>query len=262
VEHPTTALTDLFSLRGRTALVTGGSRGIGLEIAEGLGEAGARVAIVARRAQWLQDAETHLRARELECLALIGDVTNPPDVAHVIDRVTGDFGTIDVLVNAAGRTWGAPAAEMPLDRWQEVMATNATGTFLMCQAAGKHMLAHGGGRIINITSVAGLAGAPAEIFDAIGYSASKGAIVALTRDLAVKWARHGITVNAIAPGFFPTRMSEKIIERAGRRLTDLIPMGRIGTGGELKGLAVLLASAAGSYITGQVIAVDGGMTAL
>ncbi len=261
MEHPTTALTDLFSLRGRSALVTGGSRGIGLEIAEGLGEAGARVAIAARRPQWLDDAAAHLRGRDVDCLALSGDITNPADVAQFIDRVVNEFGALDVLVNAAGRTWGAPAAEMPLERWQEVMATNATGTFLMCQAAGKHMIGRGGGRIINITSVAGLAGAPAEVLDAVGYSASKGAIVALTRDLAVKWARHGITVNAIAPGFFPTRMSEKIIERAGRRLTDLIPMGRIGASGEVKGLAMLLASAAGSYITGQVIAVDGGMTA-
>jgi len=255
-------LADLFSLRGHSALVTGGSRGLGLEIAEGLGEAGARVAIVARREPWLHDALTHLRGRDIDCLALPGDVAQPDNVARVAESVVREFGRIDILVNAAGRTWGAPAADMPLDRWREVMEANATGTFLMCQAVGKGMLERRYGRIINVSSVAGLVGSPPEVLDAVGYSASKGAIVAMTRDLAVKWARHNVTVNAIAPGFFPTRLSEKAIERAGQRLTDLIPMARLGAPGELKGVAVLLASSAGAYITGQIIAVDGGMTAL
>ncbi|MGH2348311.1 MAG: SDR family oxidoreductase [bacterium] len=257
-----TDLADLFSLRGQSALVTGGSRGLGLEIAEALGEAGARVAIAARREQWLAVAAARLRQQNVESLALTGDVSRPDDVVRIVETVAGAFGRLDVLVNAAGRTWGAPAVDMGLDRWHEVMEANATGTFLMCQAAGRHMVARGHGRIINVSSVAGAAGSPPEVVDAIGYAASKGAINALTRDLAVKWARHGVTVNAIAPGFFPTRMSEKAIERAGQRLMDLIPMARLGAPGELKGVAVLLASAAGSYITGQIIAVDGGMTAL
>lgn len=253
---------ELFSLRDRTALVTGGSRGIGLEIAEGFGQSGARVAITARRREWLEEAERSLRAQDIDCLALAGDVSDGNDVVRVVDEVARRLGRIDILVNAAGRTWGAPAEQMPLDKWREVMDANATGTFLMCQAVGRGMIAQRSGRIINIASLAGLSGQPPEVMDAVGYTASKGAIIALTRDLAVKWGRHGITVNAIAPGWFPTRMSEKVIERAGRALTSLIPMGRIGRPGEVKGAAVFLASDAASYITGQVFAIDGGLLAL
>lgn len=256
------ALADLLALTGRTALVTGGSRGLGLEIAEGLGEAGSRVAIAARRRPWLDEALASLRARDVDADAFQTDVANADAVTGLAAAVRDRFGRIDILVNAAGRTWGAPALEMPLERWQEVLGANATGTFLMCQAVGRQMIAQGYGRIINVASVAGLAGSPPEILDAVGYSASKGAIIALTRDLAVKWARHGVTVNAVAPGFFPTQMSEQVIARAGRALEQLIPMGRVGRTGEVKGVVVFLASAAAEYITGQVIAVDGGMTAL
>lgn len=252
---------ELFSLKGRSALVTGGSRGLGLEIAQGLGQAGARVAIMARRREWLDTAAAELRTLELDSLALAGDVAQPADVTRVISEVHRAFGGIDILVNAAGRTWGAPFTEMPLEKWREVMEANVTGTFLMCQAVASGMMARTYGRIINIASVAGLAGTPPEILDAVGYSASKGAIIAMTRDLAVKWGRHGITVNALAPGFFPTRMSEKVIAHAGDRLRQEIPIGRVGQPGELKGAAVFLASAAASYITGQVLAVDGGLTA-
>lgn len=253
---------ELFSLHGRTALVTGGSRGLGLEIAQGLGESGARVAIAARRREWLDDALRSLQSVGIDALAITGDVADPAATGRMVDEITAAFGRIDILVNAAGRTWGAPSVEMPLERWHEVMEANATGTFLMSQAAGRGMIERGYGRIINVASVAGLAGTPPDVMDAVGYSASKGAIIALTRDLAVKWARHGVTVNALAPGFFPTRMSEKVIARAGARLDAWIPLGRVGKAGELKGAAIFLASDAASYVTGQVIAVDGGLTAL
>lgn len=253
---------ELFSLHGRTALVTGGSRGLGLEIAQGLGESGARVAIAARRREWLDDALRSLQSVGIDALAITGDVADPAAAGRMVDEITAAFGRIDILVNAAGRTWGAPSVEMPLERWHEVMEANATGTFLMSQAAGRGMIERGYGRIINVASVAGLAGTPPDVMDAVGYSASKGAIIALTRDLAVKWARHGVTVNALAPGFFPTRMSEKVIARAGARLDAWIPLGRVGKAGELKGAAIFLASDAASYVTGQVIAVDGGLTAL
>jgi len=253
---------ELFSLRDRTALVTGGSRGLGLEIAEGLGQAGARVAITARRRAWLDEAASHLQALDVDCLALTGDVSDSRDVVRVAEEVTREFGRIDILVNAAGRAWGAPAEQMPLEKWHEVMEANATGTFLMCQTVGRGMITRRFGRIINVASLAGLSGQPPEVMDAVAYSASKGAIIALTRDLAVKWARHGITVNAIAPGWFPTRLSEKVIERAGQAIAAMIPMGRIGRPGEVKGAAVFLASEAASYITGQVFAIDGGLLAL
>lgn len=253
---------QLFDLTGRVALVTGGSRGLGLEIAEGLGEAGAKVVICARREEWLGPAAEHLRGLGIESLAVPCDVSRPDQVEALVTRAVEHFGRLDILVNAAGRSWGQPAVEMPLERWREVMEANATGTFLVCQAASKVMIPQGYGRIINIASVAGLVGTPPEVLDAVGYTASKGAIVALTRDLAVKWARYGITVNAIAPGFFPTRMSSAVIARAGEELTRRIPMGRVGREGELKGVAVFLASEAASYVTGQVLCVDGGMTAV
>jgi gluconate 5-dehydrogenase len=258
---PEGLLHRLFSLEGQAALVTGGSRGIGLAIARALGAAGARVTIVARRAEWLGPAEQDLRAAGVECAALAADVADPVQVSRAVEVAQAAIGDLTVLVNAAGRSWGAPAESMPLDRWREVMDANATGTFLTCQAVGRGMLARGYGRILNIVSVAGLAGSPPEILDAAGYAASKGAIIALTRDLAVKWARHGITVNAIAPGFIPTRLSEKVIERAGPVLLERIPIGRIGVENDLLGAVLCLVAPSAGYITGQVLAVDGGMTA-
>lgn len=252
---------ELFSLEGRVAVVTGGSRGLGLEIAHGLGEAGASVVVTARRQEWLQPAEEELRASGIKASASACDVSDQRQVEALAREVLALHHRVDILVNAAGVSWGASALEMPLDRWRTVMDVNATGTFLCCQAFGRPMVEAGSGRIVNVASVAGLVGQAAEIMDAIGYTASKGAVVALTRDLAVKWASLGVTVNAVAPGFFPTRMTKGLIEQGEERLAAANPMGRLGRPGELKGVVLFLASDASSYVTGQVLAVDGGMTA-
>jgi gluconate 5-dehydrogenase len=253
---------DLFDLTGHVAIVTGGARGLGLEIAEALGEGGAAVVITGRRAQWLDEAQQHLKALGIDSTSRVGDVTDPAAVDALVHDVMAARGRLDILVNNAGTSWGAPPASMPLDKWHAVLETNVTGPFLLARAAFPHLAARGRGRIINVASIAGLVGTPPEVLDATGYSASKGALISLTRDLAVKWARYGITVNALAPGFFPTRLSEGVIARAGDALTRTIPLGRTGRSGELKGAALFLASAASDYVTGQTLVVVVGETAL
>jgi gluconate 5-dehydrogenase len=242
-------------LSGRVALVTGGSRGLGEEMAEGLAEAGASLMLLARREQWLEPAVARFRARGYRCDGAICDVSDPEGVRSVV----AGMNRIDVLINNAGVTWGQPAEEMPLDRWQSVLATNLTGAFLFCQSAGQKMIVQGSGSIVNVASIAGLVAMPDSIHSS-GYAASKGGLLALTRELAAKWAQYGIRVNAIAPGFFPSRMTEKVLERIGPEVEARIPMRRVGRAGELKGVAVFLASDASSYITGQTLVVDGGAT--
>jgi gluconate 5-dehydrogenase len=251
--------SHLFDLSGRVALITGGSRGLGEEIAEALGEAGASLMLVARRENWLQPAVERLRGRGIECQSALCDVSDAGSVAQSVRATLDHFAKIDILVNNAGVTWGAPAEEMELERWRNVLDVNLTGAFLCAQAIGREMIRQGSGVILNVASVAGLRAMPGGIHSA-GYVASKGGLIALTRELAAKWARHGIRVNAIAPGFFPSRMSEKALDRVQAEVEQRIPMGRIGRAGELKGIAVFLASDASSYITGQTIAVDGGAT--
>jgi gluconate 5-dehydrogenase len=248
-------VTDLFDLSGRVALVTGGSRGLGEEMAEGLAEAGASLLLVARREQWLDPAVERFRSRGFRCDGALCDVSDP----GAVHRLVAAMERVDILINNAGITWGQPAEEMPLERWQAVLDTNLTGAFLFCQAAGRKMIAQGSGSIVNVASIAGLVAMPDSIHSA-GYAASKGGMLAMTRELAAKWARHGIRVNAIAPGFFPSRMTEKVLERIGPDVEARIPMRRVGHAGELKGVAVFLASAASGYITGQTIVVDGGAT--
>jgi len=253
---------DLFRLDGQVAIVTGGSRGLGLEMATALGEAGAAIAITARREEGLATARETLERKNITCASFPCDVANEDQVTQTVSAVVQRFGQIDILFNNAGIAWGASIESMPLEKWRSVFDTNVTGSFLMARAAASRMIDRGrGGAIVNIASVAGLVGMPSRLLDAVGYSASKGAVISLTRDLAVKWARHGVRVNAVAPGFFETRMSEGVVKKAGRTIEQMTPLGRIGRPGELKGVVLFLASAASSYITGQVLAVDGGMTA-
>lgn len=250
-----------FDLTGKAAIVTGGSRGLGLEIAQGLGEAGAQVLITARREQWLQPAAAELREQGIDCIGVACDVTQPEQVQLVAEAASERFGRVDILVNNAGVSWAQPFEEVSLERWRMVIETNLNGTFLMTQAVGRGMIEAGGGKILNIASVAGLLAVPETIMHTASYHASKGAIIALTRDLAIKWAKHAIYVNALAPGFFPTRMTEYLIETVEDEMRALSPFGRLGREGELKGAAVFLCSPASNWITGQVIAVDGGYTA-
>ena len=252
---------QLFSLTGRVAVVTGGSRGLGLEIAHGLGEAGATVVVTARRREWLQPAEEELRAAGIQAQAVTCDVADQGQVDSLAQAVLNQHARVDILVNAAGISWGAAALEMPVERWRSVLDVNATGTFICCQAFGRGMVERRAGRIVNVASVAGLVGQDPDMMDAVGYTASKGAVVALTRDLAVKWARYGVSVNAVAPAFFPTRLTHGLIEQVEPKMAAASPMNRIGRPGELKGVVLFLSSDASSYVTGQILAVDGGMTA-
>lgn len=253
---------ELFDLTGKAAIVTGGSRGLGFQMASALAEAGAALALTARKADALEQAAAQLRGRGFRVLAVPGNVSQAEEAEAVVARTLEEFGRVDILINNAGTTWGAPVLDMPLDAWHKVLETNVTGTFLMIQAVGRAMIDAGrGGKIVNLASVAGLVGTDAGVMDAIGYSTSKGAVIALTRDLAVKWARHGITVNAIAPGFFPSKMTRWLIEHRGEAILGTVPMGRLGGDDDLKGAAVFLVSRASDFVTGQVLVVDGGATA-
>jgi gluconate 5-dehydrogenase len=256
-------LSSLFDLTGRVALVTGGSRGLGLEMAEGLAEAGCAVFLSARREQWLSPAMAELRGRGFRVDGMLCDVTQPGEVQAAVDRCVAALGGLDILVNNAGVSWSAAAEEMPFDKWKMVLDTNLTGAFLFSQAAAKVMIPRGWGRIINVASIAGLKGVMPSGIHYAGYVASKGGLIALTRELAAKWAQYGIRVNAIAPGFFPSRMTESVIaERGEEQMSVGIPMRRLGREGELKGVAVFLAADASGYITGQTVVVDGGRTAV
>ena len=253
---------QLFDLHGKVAIVTGGGSGLGRQMATALAEMGASVVLCARTAERCEEAATELRALGVRAIGLRCDVTVADDVRAMVKRAAAELGRIDILVNNAGRAWVAPVASMKVEDWRKVLEVNLTGAFLCSQAAGNVMIAQGGGKIINIASTAGLGGAMPEVLDSIAYNTSKGGLINFTRDLAVKWGRHRINVNAIAPGWFPSRMSSTIVERWGERLGRNIPLGRIGGDEDLKGTVVYLASRASDYITGQILAVDGGATAL
>ena len=253
------SLKELFDLSGRAAIVTGGSRGLGEEMAEGLAEAGASLMLCARREQWLTPTLDAFRARGFKVEGKVCDVSDASQVQDVVDSATRAFGKIDILINNAGIAWAAEPEAMPLDKWQKVIETNLTGTFLFAQAAGKEMLRRKSGCIINVASIAGMIGSVSTSHWA-GYAASKAGIVGLTRELAATWGRSNIRVNAIAPGYFHSRLADPAIVHAEPQIKATSPIPRVGEAGELKGVAVFLASDAASYITGQTIIVDGGRT--
>jgi NAD(P)-dependent dehydrogenase (short-subunit alcohol dehydrogenase family) len=253
-------IQELFDLTGQVALVTGGSRGLGKEMAEGLAEAGASLMLLARREQWLTPTLNEFRERGFRCEGEICDVSNAEDVQRVVNRTIEIYGQIDILVNNAGVTWGQPIEDHSLDKWNMVLQTNLTGAFLFSQRVGREMLKRKSGNIINVASIAGLVGSMENGQHIVGYVAAKGGLIAMTHEFAAKWAKRGIRVNAIAPGYFPSRMTEKILATDQLLIEAGTPMGRVGSEGELKGVAVFLASAASGYITGHTVVVDGGGT--
>jgi NAD(P)-dependent dehydrogenase (short-subunit alcohol dehydrogenase family) len=257
------ALKELLDLTGKTALITGGSRGLGLQIAAGYGEMGARVVISARKADELEAACTELRAADVDASWIAADGANPSDIDRLAQETMTRLGHVDILVNNAGATWGAPTEEHPLEAWDKVMNLNIRGVFVLTQAIGRaSMIPRRYGRIVNVASIAGLFGNPPEFMATIAYNASKGALVNFTRALATEWGRHNITVNALAPGFFPSKMTKGVIAHYGTEaLAHFAPLDRIGDDEDLKGAALLFASDAGKHITGQILAVDGGATA-
>ena len=256
-------VTELLRLDSRVALVTGGSRGLGLQIAEAYAEMGAKLAITARKAEQLEEAAEHLKSLGAEALSIPSDLSNPETPKKLVDEVIQTYGQLDILVNNAGATWGTPAEEHPLEAWDKVINLNLTGAFLLSQAAARvSMIPRKSGRIVNIASVAGLQGNDPRMMGTVAYNTSKGGLVNMTRALASEWAKYNITVNAIAPGYFPTKMTQGTLEYVEDAIKQFTPLGRLGTEDDLKGLAVLLASDASAYITGQVIAVDGGISAV
>ncbi|MFC0170368.1 SDR family oxidoreductase [Pseudoduganella danionis] len=255
---------ELFSLAGKTALVTGGSRGLGLQMALALGEQGARVVISARKQAELDEAVALLKQRGIDASSVAADLSSEADAEALVSAALAQLGHIDILINNAGASWGAPAEDHPVAAWDKVMNLNIRGIFLVSQLVGKRsMIPRQYGRIINIASIAGLAGNPPGTMQTIAYNTSKGAVVNFTRTLAGEWGRFGITVNALAPGFFPSKMTHGLLAQMGAdQLAKDAPLGRLGDDEDLKGAAVLFASDAGKHITGQILAVDGGVSAV
>jgi gluconate 5-dehydrogenase len=253
---------ELFDLGGKVAIVTGGGSGLGRQMAEALAESGADLVLCARKAERCEQAADELRALGVRAIGLACDVRDPAQVDAVVERAVGELGRVDILVNNSGTSWGASPEDVPAEGWQKVIDVNLTGAFRFAQAAGRVMIDQGdGGKIVNVASVAAFRGAPQAAMNAIPYNASKGGLVALTIDLAVKWAAHGINVNAIAPGWFPTEMSGSTIDAGREAFLRRIPLGRFGGPDDLKGAVAFLASRASDYVTGTTIVVDGGQMA-
>ncbi len=251
---------ELFDLTNNVAIVTGGGRGLGFQIAEGLAEAGADVVLCSRNFEVCQEAAGRLEEKGVRAIAVACDVTDPDQVNNLVDQTLRTFGRIDILVNNSGAFWEAPAEDMPLKTWHKVMDVNVTGTYLVSKAVGKIMLEQKSGKIINIASVAGLTGTDPLFMDSIGSTSNKGDIISFTKDLSLRWGARGVHVNALAPGFFPAKMSQMMVERGGHDMLKHTSLQRFGNGTDLKGTVLFLASRASDYITGAILPVDGGMT--
>ena len=255
-------IKELFDLTGKTALITGGSRGLGLQMAEALGEQGARLVISSRKQSELDEAVAHLKQRGMDALAIASDLGKEDAVMPLAQAAIKHLGHIDILINNAGATWGAPAEDHPLEAWDKVMDLNVRSIFLLSQAVGKlSMIPRRYGRIVNIASIAGLSGNGPEM-QTLAYNTSKAAVINFTRTLAGEWGKYGITVNALAPGFFPSKMSRGLLEKLGNAAAERAPLNRLGDDEDLKGAVLLFATNAGKHITGQTLAVDGGVSAV
>jgi gluconate 5-dehydrogenase len=259
----TRTIQQLFSLSGKTALVTGGSRGLGLQMARALGEAGARIMLSSRKASDLEEAAAELQAAGIDARWIAADCAREADIHRLADETLQRMGDIDILVNNAGASWGAPAEDHPLEAWDKVMNLNVRGYFLLSQRIAKNsMIARKQGRIINLASIAGLGGNPPDM-QMIAYNTSKGAVINFTRALACEWGKYNITVNAICPGFFPSKLTRGTLEKLGEdTLAAHAPLRRLGDDEDLKGITLLYASDAGKHITGQWLAVDGGVSVI
>jgi gluconate 5-dehydrogenase len=256
-------LSQLLDLKGRTALVTGGSRGLGLQIAHALGEAGAKVMLSARKEGELEEAAAELQAAGIDARWIAADCAKEEDIRRLADETLQRLGDVDILVNNAGAAWGAPAEDHPVEAWDKVMNLNVRGYFILSQQVAKRsMIPRKGGRIMNVASIAGLGGNPPEM-QTLAYNTSKGAVITFTQALACEWGKYNINVNAICPGFFPSKMTKGTLERLGEdKLAAHAPLKRLGDDEDLKGAAVLFASDAGKHITGQWLAVDGGVSVI
>lgn len=256
-------LTELFDLNGQVALITGGSRGLGLQIAEALGEYGASVVLAARKAADLDIATKHLHAMGIVADAIACDLGTPAAADALVEQVERRHGRLDILVNNAGATWGAPMQDYPLEGWNKVIDLNVTGLFLLTQAAGKRcFLPRGRGKVLNVASVEGLLGHHPRMTGTIAYNTAKGAVINFTRALAAEWGSHDINVNALAPGYFPSKMTSAMLDTHEPFLTEHTPLGRLGGPDDLKGAALLLVSEAGRHITGQILVIDGGASVI
>ncbi|XZF76565.1 SDR family NAD(P)-dependent oxidoreductase [Bacillus sp. AL-1R] len=260
------SIVQLFDLTNKTAVVTGGGSGLGRVMAIALAEAGANVIVCSRRLEVCEEVVKEIEALGRRALAISLDVTSPESIEKGLEQAISQFGSIEILVNSSGTVFESPAVEMPLEQWQSMLDTNVTGTFLMCQAVGKHMIKNEYGKIINISSSIGFKGVDPEAVDSVGYTTSKGAVMTLTKDLAVKWGRHGVNVNSIAPGVFTTGMNNPeipgtLVHKAGPFIATQVPLRRLGSDHDLVGATLYFASAASDYCTGQILVLDGGLGA-